>query len=88
MAYEVSNPIRRIGPQNSNSPVFWTYADGDNLGDIDGAAYFNLEAEKLQVGDLIYAAAGDGYGLFVVLSNDGTTVDCSNATALGATDSD
>lgn len=88
MAYEVSNPIRRIGPQNSGSPVLYSYADGDNVGVVDGSGYFNLEADKLQVGDLIFAELGDGAGVFRVNANDGTTVDCDNVTSFGGTDSD
>jgi len=88
MAYEVANPIRRVGPQNSNGPTLWSYADGDNLAVIDGSGYFNAEAEKLQVGDFLFIAAGDGYGISVVNANDGTTVDTTNATAVGTIDSD
>lgn len=88
MAYAVSNPIHRVGPQNSNGPVVWTYADGDDLADVDASGYFNLEADKLQVGDWILASLADGYGIFVVNANSGGVVDCTNATAVGTIDSD
>jgi hypothetical protein len=88
MAYAVNNPIRRIGPQNSGSPVLWSYADGDNLADIDASGYFNLESDKLQVGDIIFAEAGDGGGIFRVDSNSAGVVDCDNALSLGGIDSD
>lgn len=88
MAYELSNPVRRIGPQNSNGPTLWSYADGDNLADIDAADYFLLDIDKLQVGDFIFIAAGDGYGISVVNANSGTAIDTTNATAVGTIDSD
>lgn len=88
MAYAVSNPIRRVGPQNGQSGTLWMYSDGDPLADIDAAGYFNLEVDKLQVGDWLFIKASDGYGISVVNANDGTTVDTTNATAVGAIDSD
>ena len=47
MAYALDNPIHRVGPQNSNGPTLWTYADGDALTVIDGADYFLLDVDKL-----------------------------------------
>lgn len=88
MAYELSNPVRRVGPQNSNGPTLWTYADGDTLAAIDAADYFLLDIDKLQVGDFIFIAATDGYGISVVNANNGTAIDTTNATAVGTIDSD
>lgn len=97
MAYELSNPVRRVGPQNDNGPTLWTYADGDNLATIDASGYFNLDAAKLKVGDFLFTKAGNGYGISTVVSNtrDLTSdpivegvVDTSNHTAIGAIDSD
>jgi hypothetical protein len=97
MAYELSNPVHRVGPQNSNGPTIWTYADGDALATIDGSGYFNLAADKLQVGDIIFAYGNGVLGVAVVASNtrDMTAsppvegvVDTSNFVSLSAIDSD
>jgi hypothetical protein len=88
MAYALSNPVRRVGPQNSGSPVLWVYADGDNLAAIDASGYFNLSSDSLQVGDFIFIAAADGYGIAVVNANSSGVVDTTNATAVGTIDSD
>ena len=69
MAYELSNPVHRVGPQNTNGPTLWTYADGDPATTIDGAGYFNLDAAKLQVGDFIFAWANGVPCVFAVNAN-------------------
>lgn len=80
------------GSKAGNAPQMWTYQSADAIGDIDGAGYFNSAASILKVGDLIYVYSGVGgsvaFGFVVVNSNDGTTVDVSSVTAIGATDSD
>lgn len=95
MAYELTNPIQP-GTYTTKGRT-WHYDDGDNLADIDASGYFNAEAAKLKVGDVIFVNAGNGYGISVVVSNtrDLTSdpivegvVDTSNATAIGAIDSD
>jgi hypothetical protein len=88
VAYANSNPICRLGPQNSNAPTLWSYADGDALATIDGSGYFNDESDKLQVGDFIFIAASDGYGISVVNANSSGVVDTTNATAVATIDSD
>lgn len=90
MAYSdaTSIPIQQYGTANSQLPRQFGYATADNLADVDAAGYFNAEAEKLNVGDFIFAVCGDGNGIFVVNANDGTTVDCDNALSVGGTDSD
>lgn len=69
MAYELSNPIRRVGPQNTNGPTLWTYADGDAASVIDDTNYFNQDAAKLQVGDFIFAWANGVPCIFAVNAN-------------------
>ncbi len=88
MAYALDNPLRRVGPQNSNSPTFWSYADGDALTAIDAADYFLLDVDKLQVGDFIFAVGNSVAGIAVVASRSATAVDVSNFTTIGAIDSD
>lgn len=97
MAFALAN-FHRIGTQNRNAPSLWTLTDtGSTLAQIDGSGYLNTVAAKVLVGDLVYAKASNGYGLFVVATNtrDLTAsppvkgvVDLSNAVALGAINSD
>lgn len=87
MAYEASNPIQRLGPQGAGNGV-WYYKDGDALATIDGAGYFNLEASRLKVDDVILAVGNNVLGIGVVNANDGTTVDVSNFQAQSTIDSD
>lgn len=92
MAYSATGLMLVAGSKAGNAPQMWTYQSADAIGDIDGAGYFNSAASILKVGDLIYVYSGVGgspaYGFVVVNSNDGSTVDVSSVTAVGATDSD
>lgn len=98
MAYSRAN-LKRIGPQHSNAPTFWSYKDTDSaLTAIDASGYFNDAADILQVGDLIYAqASSTTFGFAVVTGNTrdltasppvAGVVDTTNFTAIGAIDSD
>ena len=69
MAYELSNPVRRVGPQTSDGLPVWTYVDRDAWATIDGSGYFNLDAAKLQVGDVIIGYANSVPGIVFVNSN-------------------
>ncbi len=97
MAYSREN-LQRVGPQNSNAPSFFTYADaGSTVTALDASGYFNDAADILKVGDLIYAVGSNGAGLTRVSSNtrDLTAsppvqgvVDVNNLTLIGTIDSD
>lgn len=89
----------RIGPQNDLAPTFWTYATADALTTVDGSGYFNSAANRLKVGDFLYAytSTGPAFGIAVVRSNTRNllasppvqgVVDVSNFTAVGAINSD
>lgn len=92
MAYSVNGLMLVAGSKAGNAPQVWTYQSADAIGDIDGAGYFNSAASILKVGDLIYVYSGVGgspaFGFVVVNANDGTTVDVTSVTAIGAVDSD
>lgn len=92
MAYSATGLMLVAGSKAGNAPQMWTYQSADAIGDIDGAGYFNSAASILKVGDLVYVYSGVGgsvaFGFVVVNSNNGTTVDVSSVTAIGATDSD
>lgn len=92
MAFNKDNFARLTTSANSNIPCMWGYSTADATGDVDSAGYFNDVAGDVQVGDIIVANTSTGGtlagGLYLVSSNDGTTVDVNNVLALTATDSD
>lgn len=66
----------RMGPQNDNAPTLWSYKSTDAIaagaGGVDASGYFNAAANRLKVGDLVYAYKTDATvaaAFFVVLSN-------------------
>ncbi|MGD1878329.1 MAG: hypothetical protein ACFB13_12630 [Kiloniellaceae bacterium] len=77
---------------------WWSYRTADTPAMVDTAGYFTNEAVgMLKVGDLVFVQQVDNpaapssvtaAGWHLVLSNDGTTVDVSNATAVAITDAD
>ena len=81
MAYAKTNSIQNMGPQGAANHL-WFYVDGDALGTIDGSGYFNLEADKLQVNDVIVAVGNAVIGLFRVNANSSGVVDLDNAIPL------
>lgn len=81
MAYEVANPIKLTAGGPGNSVRIWSYTDGDAWATIDASGYFNLEAARLKVGDVINGVANGVAGTVKVVSNSGGTVDTSNAPA-------
>ncbi len=87
MAYALSNPVRRVGPQGSGNAV-WMYVDGDTLATIDGADYFLLEVDKLKVDDVIIGVGANVAGIAVVLAVSATAIDISNFAGQTTIDSD
>lgn len=94
-----TNVLGRVGAQNDFSPTVWTYTSADALTTIDGSGYFNAVANKLKVGDLIYAysTTGPAAGLGFVASNTRNlaasppvsgVVNVTNFTAIGTINSD
>ena len=73
MAYETSNPAKKIsqmGPSNS----LWYYTDGDAIGDIDNDDYFILSYRELKAGDIIIVNSGGSNAvvdILIVSVNDG-----------------
>lgn len=92
MAYSATGLNLVAGSKAGNAPQVWTYQSADAIGDIDGSGYFNSAASILKVGDLMYVYSGVGgsvaFGFVVVNGNDGSTVDVTSVTAIGAIDSD
>lgn len=77
---------------------WWSYRTADTPAMVDTSGYFTGEAvAMLKVGDLIFVqqvvnpaapASVVAAGWHLVLSNDGATVDVSNTTAVGTSDTD
>lgn len=77
---------------------WWSYRTADTPAAVDTAGYFTGEAvAMLKVGDLIFVQQVDNLaapasvtaaGWHLVLSNDGSTVDVSNATVVATSDTD
>jgi len=93
MAYNSTGLNLASGSKAGNAPQFWTYKTADLITAVDGSGYFNSAAALLKVGDLMYVHANAAgtvptFGFVIVTSNTGTVVDVTNATALGAIDSD
>jgi hypothetical protein len=77
---------------------WWSYRTADTPAAVDTTGYFTGEAVgMLKVGDLIFVQQVDNpaapasisaAGWHLVLSNNGTTVGVSNATAVATSDTD
>jgi hypothetical protein len=97
MAYETSNPIKKVSGGVGGAKSVWYYEDGDALSAIDATSYFDLEAARLKVGDTIIARGNSVNGITTVVSNTRDlaasppvegVVDVANFTSLQAIDSD
>ncbi|WP_431854364.1 hypothetical protein [Azospirillum sp.] len=72
----------------ANGFTLWHYTTPDAATAVDGSGYFNGASDMLRVGDMVLANAGGGAGVLVIASNAGGTVDATNLTAFGTTNSD
>lgn len=95
--------LRRLGSQGG--ATLWHYTNtGDTVATMDTASYFGgntkatiRAADRLKVGDIIFAVGSGSYGILVVNANSRDltatppvigTVDTTSTTAIGAADSD
>ena len=82
MAYAKTNSIQNMGAQGAANKL-WFYVDGDALSVLDGSGYFNLEADKLTVEDVIIANGNSVIGLLRVNAVSAAgVVDTDNAIPL------
>jgi len=58
MAYETSNPIKKIAEAGGNSVFFYT--DGDAISTIAASGYFNDATNELKENDVIIAVGSNG----------------------------
>ena len=78
MAYETSNPIKKIS-QMGDSNSMWYYTDGDAIGSIDDDNYFLADYLLLTAGDIIIVNSGGSNAvediLIVSVQDGGTNCD-------------
>ena len=78
MAYETSNPVRKIS-QMGDSNSMWYYTDGDAIGTIDNDDYFLADYLLLAAGDIIIVNSGGSNAvvdiLIVSVQDGGTNCD-------------
>ena len=78
MAYETSNPIKKIS-QMGDSNSMWYYTDGDAIGTIDNDDYFLADYLLLTAGDIIIVNSGGSNAvvdiLIVSVQDGGTNCD-------------
>ena len=61
----------------------WNYkSTGDNLNTIDTAGYFNALVNEMNVGDVIFINASNGFGIATVVSNDGSAIDLADIVSM------
>jgi hypothetical protein len=66
MAYETSNPIKKIS-QMGDSNSMWYYTDGDAIGTIDDDNYFLADYALLTAGDIIIVNSGGSNAVVDIL---------------------
>lgn len=91
----VRNDFNTIGGQARAgvTPAMYVYTTTEAHTAVDASGYFNDIADILNVGDMIIVHGATGgtrtVTMHIVVSNDGTTVDVSDGTTIGAvSDSD
>ena len=91
----VRNDFNTIGGQARAgvTPAMYVYTTTEAHTAVDASGYFNDVADILNVGDMIIVHGSTGgtrtVTMHIVVSNDGTTVDVSDGTTIGAvSDSD
>lgn len=91
MAYSSDDlyPVSDMG-QRGLKPMVWGYVTTDAIADVNTSGYFNSAADKLTARDMIivFDTNAPTTNFVTVLSNDGTTVDVSDGTAVAETDTD
>ena len=61
----------------------WNYkSSGDNLNTIDTAGYFNALVNEMNVGEVIFINASNGFGITTVVSNDGSAIDTADIVSM------
>jgi hypothetical protein len=68
---------------SGNGFHIWHYkSTADALNTIDTAAYFNGVSSEMNVGDVIFINASNGFGIATVVSNSGGVVDTGDIVSM------
>jgi len=68
---------------SGNGFHIWHYkSTTDALNTIDTAAYFNGVSSEMNVGDVIFINASNGFGIATVVSNTGGVVDTGDIVSM------
>lgn len=68
---------------SGNGFHIWHYKSAsDNLNDIDAVNYFNSKSSEINVGDVIFINAANGFGIATVVENSGGTVDTGDIVSM------
>lgn len=68
---------------SGNGFHIWHYkSTADALNTIDTAGYFNGKSNEINVGDVIFINASNGFGIATVVSNSGGTVDTGDIVSM------
>ena len=68
---------------SGNGFHIWHYkSTGDALNTIDGVGYFNTMVSEINVGDVIFVNASNGFGISTVNANDGSTIDTADIVSM------
>ena len=68
---------------SGNGFHIWHYkSSGDALNTIDAAGYFNDMVSEVNVGDVIFINASNGFGIATVNANNGTVIDIADIVSM------
>lgn len=87
----VASDLYQVGPA-AKAPRFWTYTTTDSLATVNTSGYFNAEADRFTVNDVIMGVTSTGttpvHAFYIVNSISAGVVDVTNGDVIDATDSD
>lgn len=76
----------------SNGFTLWHYTTPDSAADVDTSGYFNTAADMLRAGDMVMANVSTSgvpaAGIFLIASSTSTTVDVSDMSPVGPSNTD
>jgi len=67
---------------SGNGFHIWHYKSADALNVIDAASYFNAMVNEMNVGDVVFIYAANGFGMATVLTNDGSAIDTGDIVSM------
>jgi len=87
MAFKIEELERMAG--GGAGFALWGYlTPDDDLATVTTEGYFNEAADMLRADDWLFIKANDGSGIAIVNQNSAGTVDLTDATAIGAADTE